>query len=67
MASCNASSTSSKIHIKDVVDLYESQGKNKCIDFLMKTNTVCNIQPSFKAYEKSVNKFIKGVKGLMVP
>ena len=55
MASCNASSTSSKIHIKDVVDLYESQGKNKCIDFLMKTNTVCNIQPSFKAYEKSVN------------
>jgi len=64
MASCNASSTSSKILIKDVVDLYESQGKNKCIDFLIKTNTVCNIQPSFRAYEKSVNKLIKDVKGL---
>ena len=63
MASCNANA-SPKIHIKDIVDFYESQGKDKCIDFLMKTNTICSIQPSVKAYEKSVDKLIKVVKSL---
>lgn len=46
---------------KDVLNYYDNHGKSKCVEYLKELNKA-NQQPSEKAYIKSIEKLLTGLK-----
>ena len=53
----------SALKVQDVFGFYQEYGKKKCVQYLMDCNK-CDMQPSSKSYEKSIEKLVSEIKNL---